>query len=354
MLFNLESDNGRVIKGYLVPDGFSDQPSIRIVVKGREDIVMECGDVREAVVASGRHATGTIGFRLDETIVQGIETMRHIAIYDVKTGLLVYRRPPSDKIIPKRVLRLETQMIPLARLDVALDPHFHYAIRAVERFGHETAMQAFHLNGVKSIYISGRILLRNYEEFLDKGFEVVTQIADPYEEMAERLMLIKRFDKLPPALLGERDRMLLAPAALHFADVDIFWPRELTRALALAPENVQRYLSSPVTRQLVATHPEQVPTRQSLAAAMDSLSRFAVVGLKSQAGTFAEPLEEFLDVKPDINWHSPRGGLTHELTTLLKNLPVAERLAEFDLILYHFIRQAVALHHENTVDAASH
>ncbi len=344
MLFNLEGDIGSEIQGYLVPDGFSDQPKIRIIAEGRDDIVMDCDGMRDAVVASGRHATGLIGFHLDDTKIPGIAEMKRLAIYDAKTGLLVYRRSPSETIIHKRVLRLETQLIPFLQLDRALDPYFQYSIRSIERFGHETAMQAFHLNAVDSIYISGRLLLRNYEEFLEKGFEVVAHIVDPYVELAERLILLKRFDKLPPALIGDRDRMIFSPAAEYFAEVDVFSPKQLKRALSAIPEKVQRCLTSPLTRQLVSTHPENIPTRQSIAGAMDLLSRFAIVGLKSDPDTFIRPLAEYLEIDDNLLVDPPRAGMASELAETLRSQPETERLVELDIILYHFAHAAIALH----------
>ena len=350
MLFNVEVDKGDVIRGYLVPDGFSEQPSIRIVVEGRPDIVCDCDGIRDAVVASGRHETGLIGFNIDRGVIRDLPRLRHLSIYDHKTGLLVYRRIPAKGLINKRMLRLETQLIPFSKLDGMLDPHFQYAIRGVEAFGHETAMQAFHLNALKSIYISGRLLIRNYEEFLEKGFEVIGQIADPYEEMAERLLLFKRFGSLPRGLLGDRDRIIFAPAAEHFSSVDLRSPKVLKRSLQTAEEQVQRALHSPLTRQLVATHPDFMATRLSVAPAMDMLSRFTVVGLKDRPDSFIDPLAEFLNL-PASSVPTPSVyPAAKELASILRGIPAAERLIEFDLILYHFAKQAIALHHDVGTD----
>ncbi|HET7411108.1 MAG TPA: hypothetical protein VFJ18_00485, partial [Pararhizobium sp.] len=332
--------------GYVVPDGFSEQPGIRVLEGDREILTTDCDGLREAVVESGRHSTGLVGFRLDDLNIPRLREKQNIAIHDRKTGLLVYRRVPDASTVKKRVLRLETQLVPYRKIDRLLDPRFHYAIRQVERFGHETAMQAFHLNGIASSYISGRLLLRNYEEFLEKGFEVVTLINDPYQEMAERLFLFKRFARMPQALFGERDRMLLAPAVRHFQNVDLASAKSIDRALKAADEQVLRILTAPLTRQLVTTHPDQPVTRQSVAPAMDALSRFAVLGLKAHPETFAEPLAEYLRV-PISDLPVPSiDVVTSALADLLRQLVRSERLLEFDLILYHFVREAIMHHHE--------
>lgn len=346
MLFNLQRDSGDVIEGYVVPDGFSEQPGIRVVEGGREILAMDCDGLREAVIESGRHSTGMIGFRLDDSNIPKLRQRQDIAIYERRTGLLVYRRMPAASIIRKRVLRLETQLAPFSKIDRVLDRHFHYAIRQVERFGHETAMQAFHLNAVNSIYISGRLLLRNYEEFLEKGFEVVALISDPYQEMAERLFLFKRFGQMPPALFGERDRMILAPAVQHFQETDLTLSRSIDRALKTADEQVLRILAAPLTQQLVTTHPDQPVTRQNVTPALDALSRFAVIGLKAHPETFIDPLAEYLGLQARDLPVPSNHMVALRLAGLLRQLPRSERLLEFDLILYHFVREAIMRHHE--------
>lgn len=349
MLFNLEFDKGDVIQGYVVPDGFSEQPAIR-VFEGRDEILsMDCDGLREAVVTSGRHSTGMIGFRLDDALVPGIRERRRIAIYERKSGLLVYRRVPKDLVQQKRVLRLETQLAPFMKLDRVLDPHFQYPIRRVERFGHETAMQAFHLNAVKSIYISGRLLLRNYEEFLEKGFDAIALLNDPYLEMAERLLLFARFSRLPPGLFGERDSMILMPAIQHFEGIDLASRQSLAKAFRSAGEDVQRILTSPLTHQLVAAHPEQVMTRQDVAPAMDALSRFAILGLKSHPETFTTPLAEFFDIDASELPQPTTHLATIRLAGILRQIPACERLLEFDLILHHFVSEAITQNYELTV-----
>lgn len=342
MLFNIEHDRGAVIEGYLIPDGFSEEASILVTRDDGTAVVLPCDQPRPAVVASMRHATGMVGFRIDTSRMPDLASQRRLVIQDAKTGLLIYRRPPVDKPVPLKLLRLELNIVPMLKFDAYCGSHFQYAISAVERFGHETTLQAFHLNAETSVYISGRLLLRNYEDFLDKGFKVIADIPDPYYEMACRLFILKRLAKGPVTFLGDRDRLILAPAAEHFAEVDLEDDKVVKRALKKAPDKVRSVLMSPITRQLVCTYPEQRVTRRDVAPAISTLSRFVVVGHGDDHAHFQQAVGELLSLPPMNIPIIPRHSILEELAERLRAMPIAELMLEEDLIFDHYVRQAVA------------
>lgn len=157
MLFNVEYDHGSVIEGYLIPDGFSEEATIFVTMDDGRDVAIACDQPKPAVVQSGRHATGMVGFRIDATRILDLAKQRRLSIRDSKTGLLIYRRSPIDNPVQHKILRLELSILPMMKFDAFCEESFQYAISGVERFGHETTMQAFHLNAGSSVYISGRI-----------------------------------------------------------------------------------------------------------------------------------------------------------------------------------------------------
>ncbi|MDE1995351.1 MAG: hypothetical protein KGI75_22810, partial [Rhizobiaceae bacterium] len=322
MLFNLEYDRGNVLEGYLIPDGFSDQPHIRVSDADGELIVLACDQLKQAVIDSGRHETGLIGFKLDAKIIPDIAKRDTLMIHDAKSGLLIYRRPLVSKLIPLKILRLETQLLPMVKFDHYCGRNFQYELSSVERFGHETALQAFHLNAIKSIYISGRLLLRNYEEFLDKGFKAIVLLTNPYYEMALRIFLLKRMAKTQISFFGDRDRIILAPAAEHFADVNLDDEGSLKSALKKAAPNVRNVLLSPVTRQLVTTTPEQLTKRSDVAAAVDLLSRFTVVGHDQDTLHFQDAIGELFDIPVDELPLMSKQSALEEIATKLRSLHI--------------------------------
>lgn len=353
MLFNVDRDLGDVIEGYVIPDGFSEQPSI--LLSGSEGPVarVACDQLRQAVVASGRHGSGLVGFRLDTTIDPYLPKREVLSIHDAKSGLLIYRRLPAESRNNLKIVRLETQMIPSTRLDRFCGESFQYELHSAERFGHETTLQAFHLTALDSIFISGRLLMKNYEVFLDRGFQAVAFLTDPYYEMATRIFLLKKMAKSRVNFLGDRDQLILAPAAEHFGEVDLNDETSLKAALKKASPKVRNVLTSPVTRQFVCTLPEQTVARADVAAAIDLLSRFTVIGHDGDLALFQQALAELLGRSAAEIPLPSRHTALEEVAMRLRKLPIAESLLEQDLIFDHYVRQALRVEKTRTAAAST-
>lgn len=343
MLFNVERDLGDLIEGYLIPDGFSDRPSI--IVSGIEGMLARvvCNQYHKAVVESGRHGTGLVGFRIDETVVADLAQREVLAVHDAKSGLLVYRRIPSGSRKNLKIVRLETQIVPSARLDRFCSEGFQYELHSAERFGHETTLQAFHLDTLDSVYISGRLLLKNYEAFLDRGFQAIALLTEPYYEMAARIFLLKKMARSPLSFLGERDSLILTPAAEYFANVDLQSQASLKMALKKAPPKVRGVLTSPMTRQLVCTTPEQFVTKADVAAAIELLSRFTIVSHDNDPSLFQFGISELLGRPAEDIPLPTRHRVLEETALRLREIPAAESLVEHDLIFDHYVRQALRM-----------
>ncbi len=343
LLFSVEYDRGDAVEGYLIPDGFSEAASVVVSDEGIDIATVACTGLREAVVASGRHGTGLVGFYLDDNVIPNLSGRRTLSIREAKNGLLIYRRPLVKDPVPKRVVRLETHLLPFSKLDRYCGNFFQYELSSMERFGHETVLQAFHLNAMHSVYLSGRLLMRNYEQFLDKGYDGVVLLADPYYEMATRMFLMHKMSINPISFVNERDKIILAPAAQYFADVNLTDPSAIKAALRAAPVKVRQVLISPVTRQLVCSLPEQIPTRSELAAAVDLLSRFTIVSHEESGTQFQEALGEFLGVLSEKLPVRVQHSTLHSIAEVLRSLPIAESMLEQDLILDYYVRKAAAM-----------
>src|SRR5262245_30395448 len=153
MLFNIELDLGKRIVGYLVPDGFSRSPSVRVADGKRDLVILPCLEERAALVAAGRHESGCCGFTIDETIIPDLSQQDALEIYDQETNILIYRRRLPSQVTQKRIFRLETHLFPLWRLDDRLERQFQYFHKGIERYGRETTTQVFLLNNSTSLYL---------------------------------------------------------------------------------------------------------------------------------------------------------------------------------------------------------
>jgi hypothetical protein len=340
MLFNLEVDEGNRIVGYVVPDSFSDTPSLRITDGQQDLLVLPCQVERPALVAAGRHATGRCGFIIDETIISGLSQQQALELYDDETNILIYRRRPSSEVTQKRIFRLETHLFPLWRLDDVVGRHFQYFHKGIERHGRETATQVFLLSNSTSLYFSGRLTFKAYENYINETFNCVAVLHDPYAELAERLLTLKHIRKFGDELLGARDMMAYGPA-ISFAETIENDDKVLRRAFATMPKMAVANLANPVTRQLAARAPDEAPSKGAIAAALDTLSSFAVVGVRERQDLFLEELAHLLGTNAALLPAIPEFAATGQLAERLRQLPEAEILIEQDLEIYHHVKSAL-------------
>lgn len=343
MLFGLEYDQGHSVGGYLVPDGHSETAAIA-VLDGEEFLcVVPCTGVRDALKAIGRHETGIVEFLIDESIVNDLRFRQNLILRDAKNGILIYRRLPYLPPVSLKVMRLETHIIPALALDRQVANNFHYYQNGLDRFGHESIQQAFHSGIVSSVYLSGRIMLRNYEEFFDKGYLFAGFFYDPYYEMATRIYVFNRMHEVKSSAISARERMLFGPAVSYFSGINLAAHNDLQRLFRKMPPRVQTTLRSPYVRQLACSRPEEMPDRRSIASAMDILSRFHAVGHAADIISYLKAFGRITGADPDLlkapSLHSPIEALAREL----RNTPAAERLLEEDLIFDHYLRKAACL-----------
>lgn len=340
MLFNVEADRGAQIVGYFVPDDFTATPSLRIVDQSGEIAVVACNEARPSLVVAGRHATGQCGFNIDESIVPNITGNDTLALYDADTGLLVYRRRNSAQVVHERILRIETHLFPLWRLDNAVEHKFQYFHKGVERYGRETATQMFLLKEATSLYISGRLSFKAYETYTDDEFKCVVILHEPYEELAERLLTLKHVKSFGDELLGARD-MVAFDAAIEFAQELRLDEAGLRRAFDAMPKAVIGLLTNPVTRQLTQEAADSAPVKGAVGRALDALSRCAIVGIREHQAFFVEQLEELCGLAfgglPDIASFPA----VAELAGLLRRIPEVELLIEQDLEVYFTVQDAI-------------
>ncbi len=282
MLFGLQADVGDKIIFYVAPDGFSTIPSVRVLVDGAVALEMEANETREALATAGRHETGRCGFALDDALLPGLRAAADLEIVDPQTGVLIYRRAPPGAL-RRKLLRIETHLFPLWRLDFAFKPKMQHFQVQVERFGRETATQLLMLPLIESVYLSGQLLYRNFAHFIEAaGFDVYAVIHDPYEEFAERLMVLRQVGRPDgPRLFGAREAGLFAPAIAFAQEANLEDVGALRRAFrALAPE-AARLLSNPLVRQFTVANPDDLPAGSAVASALDAFAGFKFVGLRA-------------------------------------------------------------------------
>lgn len=340
MLFNLQDDVGSKISVYVVPDSAGSIPSVRVRSEGVELAVLSANEEILALVKAGRHVNGMCGFVIDDSIVANLESYADLEITEAETGVLVYRRPLPRTVPDMNLFRFESHLLPLWRIDDALKDQFQYWYKGVDRFGLETSTQVFCLNAVTSSFVSGRLLYKNYEFYLSKGITTVAMLRDPFDELAERLILLKNIGARSEELLGARDAITFAPVIQSLSEYDLMDELFCKRFFKRASDEVLMPLVSPLVRQLSASTPDEIPNHASVAAALDVLSTFDLIGLRSASVDFRDGLAELLGL-PEANVPLvSEYGLVTQLGSRLRGHSAAEALLEKDLEMFHLVTNA--------------
>ncbi|NNM74541.1 hypothetical protein [Enterovirga aerilata] len=340
MLFNIEHDLGREIIGYLVPDGFTGRATIRVTRRGDELLTKQTDSLRESLVHAGRHETGLCGFTIDDGEIPGLAEITDLEIRDAESDVIIYRRYNPEAIVRQKIFRLETHLLPLSRIDRAVQPRFQFYFPSIDRFGLETTHQMFLMNNTDSVYASGRVSYRSVEYYLDQGYTSVAMVQEPFEELAERVLLLRLIGENRAGILGLRDSVTFETVKSFASGLPLDSDRALSRAFRDMDPEVANMLTDPVTRQLTTRLPDEVLKPSSIGQALSVLSGFRIVGVRHRAELFADALVDALSLHTgEVPVVEPIPA-ARELGARLREMPSVERLLEHDIAVFHFLSEA--------------
>lgn len=339
MLFSLDYDVGSSLGFYLVPDTGGTVPSVRLLDDGVEIKVLAANENRPELIGSGRHATGQCGFILNDEVLPGIAGIGALEIEEADSGLPIYRRP-RPQFLAEKVFRLETHLLPLWRIDDTIRSRFQYWYRGIDRRGFETSTQVFCIVDLVSAFISGRMFLKTVEQYLASGFKTIVLFRDPYEELAERLIILKNATDKTKELLGPRDSLTFEPVMQGLDDVERLDEESLRRFFKRAPSEVTRPLMNPLVRQLTCGGPDDMPRKTAIAQALLALSTFEIVSLRSDAAHFSEALGEMLGLGPSAIPVMNEYGRVSDLARTLRAIHEVEGVIDYDLNIFEQTRSA--------------
>lgn len=340
MYFNVYTDTGEVVEGYLIPDGFSTRPFIMVTCGEKTIGPLECNVFLEAPLKHGHHDTGIVGFRLCEENIVGIGREIQLEISDADSGFVFYRRLNTGRHISKRVFRLETQFAPHRELDNSLRRHFQFYAASAEQYGGETVRQMLEIVNQPSSYVSGRVLLRSVNRYFTDDIIRIASVRDPFYELAIRLLSVASYKKRPLSFISERDAILFEPAMSYFAGTSFEDPAQIKSKILRAPKDVIALFESPFTHQFVATSPTEKISREGVSSALDALSQFAIFDPSETDSTFADAISALIEIDRETISFSPVRSPFLELSNVLREIKTLEHVLENDLILFHFIKKA--------------
>lgn len=341
MLFMVWSDTGSCIRAYCVPDSFSSQSSLKLFANGEFRKTIEPNDFNEHVFNSGRHQTGNVGFIIDDNTIDELSGVTDLEIRDAETDILVYRRQPSHPTIVGNFFRLETHLFPQSQLDAAMKTQFRFWYPAIDIFSAETVRQILSFNVFDSMYSSGRIPYRIFEPYLDPTHKRIALLHDPYDELAERLIIIKRLGTDVSAIVGERDALILAPVIDMIGQCGNLDETDLRRAFGDADPGTLSILSDPLTRQLTSAAPDEPAGRNSVPQSLGILSEFDVVGIRAESTRFIEDAAQLIGIDASSIASMGESPRVTEVAKTLRSIRWLEVIIENDLELYHHVKTAI-------------
>jgi hypothetical protein len=341
MQFHIDQDIGTAIAGWCLPDNPSVVPRLSISIPGKQKIEITANVYRADIKDLGQHSTGMVGFVVDETIVPELSLIKEIEISDSETQLVIYRRIDGEQPIHRKLFRLELQVMPKIRLEEIFTNYFTLYYQAVERYPFDTLFAILNNQYARSIYVCGRPSFIRYQQLLrERGFITVAILADPFEELAERLLfaqLVLRSKQVAANManyLVGLDPVVELTGSINFDD-----PTTIERALNSLTEAQEQAVSNPFVRAL-ACKIDDIPNKHHVGIALDNLATMDLVGIRYRFGDFSEMLHEILGHKILAGFQLPDIVAAKSLSGHLATIRGVRKLLEFDLALYSYAKEA--------------
>jgi hypothetical protein len=341
MQFHIDRDIGTAIVGWCLPDNPSVVPRISISIPGKDKIEMTANVFRSDIKNLGQHSTGMVGFVVDETVVPELNSIKEIEISDSETQLVIYRRIDSEQPIDRKLFRLELQVMPKIRLEEIFTNHFTLYYQAVERYPFDTLFAILNNQYARSIYVSGRPSFIRYQQLLrERGFITVAILADPVEELAERLLLAQLVLRSKQVATNMTNYLVGLDPIIELAEsINFDDSVTIERALNSLTEAQEQALSNPFVRAL-ACKIDDIPNKHHVGIALDNLATMDLVGIRHRFGEFSEILHEILGHKILEDFQLSNVAAAKSLSGQLAAIRGVRKILEFDLALYSYAEEA--------------
>lgn len=334
MRFFIDYDDGRSIRGWIVPDNPLAISRVVVSVEGRRVAEVAASVTDETFRRDGSHATGQCIFVLTEAEVPGLPGLPRLELYDANTNVLVYRRVSAAGLVRRRVLLINTSIGPENAIQTALFPHFQQCYFGLHRMSDEILTSILGSQTMHSAFLSGALIMPRYENYCTPDMMLTTiLVQDPYLEMAARMLWLK--GRATEAADPDR-RWRLGPLAeaVVFTDAcDLTDAKSLRRYFQMLPEPAYRLLYNPLTRQLGTRMPDDRLHPGNSIAAIEILSRIGIAGHKTRFPAFVSTLYDQLGLDgPAPVLPGPSPG-TQALAERLRAIKAVEDMLIFDVAL---------------------
>ncbi len=341
MNFHIDMDAGTVISGWLIPDNPADVPEFRIKIPDRKEVSFSANVLRSDLRDLGIHATGLAGFHIDEQYIVDLADQRDLTIYEVGSGLPIYRRFNPQAHIERKLLLMDVGAFPQIAMLRQLMTCFTQSYPVVERLSLETIGALLSLSYARSVFISGQPnWMRHGPTARERGFLTAALLRDPFEEMAERLLFLANVSKRPSTnptngAVARYADLLPVVRTIDFSDEKSV----LTSFRGLSSDK-RRLLRSPMTSMFGST-PDEELQRRNVAVALDNLAQIDIVGTRTHFSEFTGMLDDYLGISTPSEYELSTIAGTTELAEVLRGIGLVADLLDEDVALYSFACEAI-------------
>ncbi|QRG05288.1 hypothetical protein EZH22_19610 [Xanthobacter dioxanivorans] len=351
MLFSIDEDAGSRIVGWIMPDNPASTPHVAVFAGGELKKVVSASVLRPLLREQGLHETGICGFVIDEQILSNLSEVQDLELYDDATNIRIYRRRPAAARTDLKFFRLETRLVPQAALNEPFQSLFHMTFTRLDRIPEEAVKSILGIAFTPSIFATGRLYYRAYEPLLrDRGFKCSVLVRDPFEELAEQLLVLRWGVKTPNlaySVLNEAYRPLVE--SLSRANVQEMG--DLQTWIGTLTPFERSLIASPLARLLTCRGSDDQLETTAVENALDILSEMDVVGLSSEVEAYWDTLAAVLEIPlpevPPLSWSRQ----VKELEAQVREWPVVHDLLAADVQLFTDITEVFARADEVTEEA---
>ena len=340
MRFDIDSDSGRSISGWLTLDNPSSRPIFNIILPGKEPIQTVATEFRQAVLDHGFSTTGIVGFKIDDSIVPNIENEKILEIREATSNLLLHRRADQTKFIQRKFLLLDLSVSPRKDIFDSLSSFFATPYHFLDRYTFET------LSYIIGVLLESRVLygkvnfMRHADMIKRSEFVVAALVRDPFEELAERIILLKKAANHPNSNFVSELFASWLPVVDFAASLPIDDTKVIAKAFHKLSTEKRRVFCDPLTRML-GCNIDEPASRHGVTQALENMSKMDVVGTMDKyvefkamtTGCFGANVlgDSAYTVSPAVT----------DLAEKLANVGVVRDFLENDLALYSYINEAV-------------
>jgi hypothetical protein len=210
------------------------------------------------------------------------------------------------------------------------------AYENADRYNEETIRAILGIPFSNSIYVGGRLYVREFDYlYRDRGFKAAILLRDPFEELAERLLILKWVNGRKDSPLNEQIGRDVVTAAERFTQFDPLSVETLPPALTKLNDDVRKILFNPLTRQLSTRYPDDRLDLAAVALSLSTLSFFDVVGTRADVHYFLHAVYASLEYEGAVDAVAlPASASIAAFAERLRTVPAAVELVRLDYQVY--------------------